>query len=89
VAALSPPGVDAGEAVGRGRAPVPTLVGGTGKGRERPGERAGSAGWARWAGLVASWAAWSRGVLFSFFSFVFCFCIFFSFISFPFLFYLI
>ena len=55
--------------VRRGRAPVPTLVGGTGKGRERPGERAGSAGWARWAGLAASWAVWSRGVIF----FSFCF----------------
>ena len=69
MAALSPPGVGADEVVGRGRAPVPTLVGGTGKGRERPGERAGSAGWARWAGLAVSWAVWSRGVLFSFFFF--------------------
>ena len=80
------PLLNAGEGVRRGRAPVPTLVRGTGKGSERSGERVGSAGWARWAGLAASWAVWSRGVLFLFFSFVFCFCIFFSF---PFLFYLI
>ena len=38
VAALSPPGVGAGEAVWRERAPVPTRVGGTGK------EAAGGAG---------------------------------------------
>ena len=64
------PLLDAGEGVRRGRAPVPTLVGGTGKGRERPREAAGPAGWARWAGLAASWAVWSRGrVLFSFFFF--------------------
>ena len=63
------PLLDAGEGVRRGRTPVPTLVGGTGKGRERPGERAGSAGWARWAGLAASWAVWSRGALFSLFFF--------------------
>ena len=36
---LSPPGVGAGEAVGRGRTPVPTRVGGTGK-----GDKAGGAG---------------------------------------------
>ena len=46
-----------GERVRRGRAPVPTRVGGTGKGGGR-GRRAGSAGWARWV----SWARWPRGV---------------------------
>ena len=73
------PLLDAGEGVRRGRAPVPTLVGGTGKGRERPREAAGPAGWARWAGLAASWVVWSRGS-FSLlssafvFSFLFLFC---------------
>ena len=43
MAALSSP--VAGEGVRRGRAPVPTPVGGTGKGRERPSE-VGQAGWA-------------------------------------------
>ena len=51
------PLVVAGERVRRGRAPVPTRVGGTGKGGGR-GRRAGSAGWARWV----SWARWPRGV---------------------------
>ena len=70
--------------VRRGRAPVPTLVGGTGKGRERPRGGTGRfGGRARWAGLAASWAVWSRGVPFLFFffcllllyflSFYFCF----------------
>ena len=81
MAALSPPGVGAGEAVGRGRAPVPTLVGGTGKGRERPGGTGRFGGWARWAGLAASWAVWSRGVLslFFFFCLLLLYFLFFSF----------
>ena len=57
--------------VRRGRAPVPTLVGGTGKGRERPRERDGPAGWARWASVAMSWAVWSRGGLFLLFYFHF------------------
>ena len=66
------PGVGAGEVVGRECAPVPTRVGGTGKGGGR-GRRAGPAGPVGW--LAISWAVWSkRGgsfpfVLFSFFSF--------------------
>ena len=64
--------------VRRGRAPVPTLVGGTGKGRERPGGGTGRfGGWARWAGLAASWAVWSRGVL------LFSFCFTLSYFSFS------
>ena len=72
--ALSPPGVGAGDAVGRGRAPVPTLVGGTGKGRERPGERAGSAGWARWAGLACELGRLVQGGVGCLL--IFCICLF-------------
>ena len=79
------PLVVAGERVRRGRTPVLTLVGGTVKWRERPGEWAGSAGWARWAGLAASWAAWSRGG--PFLSFSFCLLLlYFLFFSFSVLF---
>ena len=46
VAALSPPGVVADEVVGRGHAPVSTLVGGTGKGGWGSGlARMGQLGW--------------------------------------------
>ena len=84
------PLLDACEGVRWGRAPIPTLVGGTGKGRERPGERAGSAGWARWAGLAVSWAVWSSGGSFSLFSFFLLSSAFvFSFLLFLFLFYFI
>ena len=51
-AALSPPGVGAGEVVGQGRAPVATPVGGTGGRRPREGLGRRLANWARWAGLA-------------------------------------
>ena len=76
MAALSPPGVGAGEAVGRGRAPVPTRVGGTGKGDEAGGLGRRLASWARWAGLACELG---RLVQWGF--------LFFSFLYFSFLFY--
>ena len=69
-AALSPPGVGAGEVVGRGRAPVATPVGGTG-GEGDPG-RGSAGGWPAGPGGPVSWAAWSsEGGFFFFFSFLF------------------
>ena len=68
-AALSSP--VAGEVVRRGPAPVPTPVGGTGKGRERPSE----VGQASWAWGRPSWARvqWGGGSFSFFFLFVFSF----------------
>ena len=69
------PPVVAGERVRRGRAPVPTRVGGTEKGGGR-GRRAGSAGWARRQGLwlAGPFGPGGRGVSsFSLSFFMFCF----------------
>ena len=73
-AALSPPGVGAGEVVGRGRAPVASPVGGTGGRRPREGLWAGS--WPAGPGGPVSWAAWSSegGGSFSFLFFIFLCC---------------
>ena len=73
------PPVVAGERVRRGRAPVPTRVGGTGKGGGR-GRRAGSAGWARWQGrwLAGPFGPGGKGgfFFFPFFSFSFFYVLF-------------
>ena len=63
-----------GEVVGRERAPVPTRVGGTGKGGGR-GRRAGSAGWARWQGLWLAGPFGPGGRVPFVFSLLFLFCL--------------
>ena len=72
----------------RGRAPVPTLVGGTGKGDKAggPGRLLGS--WARWAGLACELGRLVRwGALFSFFiCLLLLYFLFFYFFSFSVLF---
>ena len=73
----------ADERVRRGRAPVPSLVGGTGKGRERPSEVC-QAGWAWGSAQLGQGPV--GGFLFPFFLFVFSFVFSFHFIYFLFCF---